>query len=106
MTAESALSGAQRRHLRGLANTRKALVRVGESGITEGVLGALARALLDHELVKVRLHEPEDKKTAARELARRSGAELFGLMGHTVILYKPHPDQPGIELPGLQSRHS
>lgn len=99
MPPPNALGGAQRRYLRGLANTRKPLVHVGEAGITEGVLGALARALLDHELVKVRLREPEDKKASARELAARSGAELCGLVGHTVILYKPHPEEPVIELP-------
>ena len=98
----SPLQGFQRRFLRGLANPRKALVHVGEGGVNAGVLGAIERALLDHELVKVRLREPEDKKAAARELAKRSGAELCGLVGHTVILYRPHPDQPQIELPARE----
>ena len=67
--------------------------------VRDGVLGALDRALEDHELVKVRLREPEDKKAAANELADRSGSELCGLVGHTVILYRPHPERPRIELP-------
>ena len=95
----SPLQGFQRRYLRGLANPRKALVHVGEGGLSQGVLGAIDRALEDHELVKVRLREPEDKKSAARELAERSGAELCGLVGHTVILYRQHPERPQIELP-------
>jgi RNA-binding protein len=93
------LQGFQRRFLRGLANPRKALVHVGEGGVSASVLGAIDRALLDHELVKVRLREPENKKATAHELAKRSRAELCGLVGHTVILYRPHPDQPQIELP-------
>ena len=93
------LQGFQRRYLRGLANPRKALVHVGEGGVSPGVIGAIHRALDDHELVKVRLREPDDKKATARELAQRSGAELCGLVGHTVILYRPHPEQPQIELP-------
>ena len=35
----------------------------------------------------------------AEELAQRSGAELCGLVGHTVILYRPHPEEPKLELP-------
>ena len=93
------LQGFQRRYLRGLANPRKALVHVGEGGVSPGVLGALDRALDDHELVKVRLREPEDKRASAGELVERSGAALCAVVGHTVILYRPHPETPRIELP-------
>lgn len=95
----SPLEGFQRKALRSLAHGRKPVVQVGEGGASEAVLAALDRALSDHELVKVRLREPEDKKTLARELAARSGAELCGLVGHTVILYRRHPESPRIELP-------
>ena len=95
----STLQGFQRRFLRGLANPRKPLVQVGEGGLSAGVLGALDRALLDHELVKVRLRQPEDKKSVARELADRCGAELCGLVGHTVILYRENLEQRQVQLP-------
>lgn len=95
----TALAGFQRRHLRKLAHDLRPVVHVGESGITEAVLRALDRALEDHELVKVRLHEPEDKKACAARLAEASGAELCGLVGHTVILYREHPESPKLELP-------
>ena len=61
----------------------------------------MASALLDHELVKVRLHAPDDKKAAAQNLAERTGAHLCGLVGHTVILYRPHPENPREELAQL-----
>jgi len=98
----SALRGFQRRHLRKLAHPLKPVVHVGEAGVSPPVLGALEQALDDHELVKVRLHEPEDKKELARILARETGAELCGLVGHTVILYRPHPEAPRIELPARE----
>ncbi|MGH0033604.1 MAG: YhbY family RNA-binding protein [Myxococcota bacterium] len=94
-----ALEGFQRKYLRALAHERRPLVQVGEGGMSAAVMRALDQALLDHELVKVRLREPEDKKASARELALRSGSELCGLVGHTVILYRPHPESPTIELP-------
>ncbi|MAG32961.1 MAG: hypothetical protein CL908_18955 [Deltaproteobacteria bacterium] len=93
------LSGAARRHLRGLAHSRKPHVMIGEGGLSPAVLQALDAALTAHELVKVRLRQPEDKRAAARDLATASGAALCGVVGHTVILYRPDPESPRIELP-------
>ena len=93
------LAGYQRRFLRGQAHPLRPLVHVGEGGLSESLIGALDEALRDHELVKVRLREPADKRTAARELAAASRSALCGVVGHTVILYRPHPDAPQLELP-------
>ncbi len=93
------LRGFQRRHLRKLAHGKKPIVFVGDGGISDAVVSALDAALADHELVKVKLHGPEAKKAKAEELAQRSQAELCGLVGHMVILYRPDPDSPRIELP-------
>lgn len=93
------LDGAQRRHLRGLAHPLKPIVFVGEGGISAPVLRALDEALDQHELVKVRLRQPEDKKAAAAALAEASGAALCGVVGHTVVLYRPDPETPKIALP-------
>ena len=98
--AAPSLTGAQRRHLRGLAHPLKPIVFVGEGGLSDAVLRALDEALDQHELVKVRLRQPPDKKAAAEELARRSGAALCGVVGHTVVLYRPDPEAPRIALPG------
>ena len=76
------------------------MVHVGAAGMSTAVLRALDQALTDHELIKVRLHEPESKRSMARALAESSGAALCGLVGHTVILYRAHPEQPRIVLPG------
>jgi RNA-binding protein len=97
------LSGRQRRHLRGLAHALKPVVHVGEAGITPAVVQALEAALGDHELVKVRLHQPDDKKSAARDLAERSHAHLCGVVGHTVVLYRRRDEDPRVEVPGLVS---
>lgn len=95
----SSLQGFQRRYLRKLAHGLRPVVHVGAAGIRPSLLDALEQALESHELVKVRLHEPDDKKALARSLAESSGAELCGLVGHTAILYRPHPEEPRIELP-------
>ncbi len=90
------LTGAQRKHLRGLAHGLDPVVHVGQHGVTDPVLDAVHEALLTHELIKVRLHEPEDKKATAAEIADGTHAALCGLVGHTVILYRPHPERPKI----------
>ncbi len=104
MTTETAresepLTSQQRKFLRGKAHPLRPVVQVGEAGLSETLLGAIDDALTHHELIKVRLRQPENKKAAASELAERSGSALCGLVGHTVILYRQHPEKPCIELP-------
>jgi len=99
VTDAGALSSRQRKHLRGLAHRLEPVVHVGAQGVTDAVAAALDQALADHELVKVRLHEPEDKTAMAAALAARAGAEPCGLVGHTVILYRRHPERPRIVVP-------
>jgi RNA-binding protein len=94
----AALSGKDRRRLRALAHPLRPVVHVGTDGAGAAVLAALDQALSDHELVKVRLLEPDDKRALARELAEASGAELAGLVGHTAILYRRNPERPRIAL--------
>jgi len=94
----TALTSKQRKQLRGLAHALHPLVHVGHEGVSEGVVAATDRALLDHELIKVRLHEPDDKHGHATDLATRCHATLCGLVGHTLILYRPHPETPRIKI--------
>jgi RNA-binding protein len=79
------------------------VVQVGRAGVTDEVVAQVETQLLAHELVKVRLREPEDKKALAQRLAEATGAELCGLVGHTVILFKPHPDSPRIVVPARRT---
>ncbi|MBW2525384.1 MAG: YhbY family RNA-binding protein [Deltaproteobacteria bacterium] len=93
------MQGYQRKYLRGLAHDLKPVVQVGRSGATDAVVQAIDVALCDHELIKVRMYEPEDKRALAAELARATDSVECGLIGHTVILYRRHPDHPVIVVP-------
>ncbi len=93
------LQGFQRRHLRGKAHPLKPVVQVGDGGVSDAIIAAIDDALASHELIKVRLHAPEDKKATAQDLADRTKSALCGVVGHTVILYRPDPDEPRLELP-------
>jgi len=98
--AVPSLSGRQKRFLRSLAQPLEPVVWVGGGGVGPGVVRSLDEALDTHELIKVRMREPEDKRALARALAQAAGAELAGLVGHTAILYRAHPETPKIALPG------
>ena len=93
------LKGFQRRYLRGLGHNLDPVVQVGQKGTTPAVFAAIKTALLNHELIKVKMEQPSDKKKMAAELAAGSGAELCGLVGHVALLYKRHPKEPKIVLP-------
>ena len=85
------VSARQKQDLRARAHHLQPTVQIGQGGVHEAAIAAVRRALFDHELIKVRLHEPEDKRGMAEALAEGARAALCGLVGHTVILYKPKP---------------
>jgi len=96
MVSAPLLTSAQRKALRGRAHELDPVVQVGHGGVTEAALRQVDEALTAHELIKVRLREPEDKKGDAAALAAGTASALCGLVGHTVILYRPHPERPRI----------
>jgi RNA-binding protein len=102
-----ALTGQQKRYLRGLAHHRDAIVQVGHQGVTDALLVALDQALEDHELVKVRLAQAvEDRDEAAEALTQGAKAQLVQQMGRTVVLYRRRPKNPKIELPKPGARQA
>jgi RNA-binding protein len=93
------LAGFQRKHLRSLAHPLKPMVQIGKAGVTEEVIRTVKRALEDHELIKVSMTKPKDKKGMSTALAQRCGAHLCGLLGHTIILFKQREKRPEIRVP-------
>lgn len=99
--AATDLTNRQVRHLRGLGHHLEPVVQVGKEGVTDGVVKAVARALLDHELVKARIggEAPDDRHETSAALAAATGARLVQVLGRTALLYKRHPKKPKLELP-------
>ncbi len=97
--AETPLEGYQRKHLRGLAHSMRPVLQVGQHGVTEAVIRETSRALRDHELIKVGMKNPVDKKAMAAQLAAETDAHLCGLVGHVVILYRERDEKPRIRVP-------
>jgi len=95
------LTGKQRRHLRALAHPLKPLVQVGKGGIDDGLIAAVDQALADHELIKVKVGENAgmDRHEVAEQLADKTKSQVAQVLGNTVLLYRPDPEDPTIELP-------
>ena len=95
------LSERQRRHLRGLAHALKPVVRLGNAGLTPAVTAETARALEDHELIKVKApggdRQGRDELFAA--LARDTGSALVHRIGNVAVLYRPRAEMPRILIP-------
>lgn len=88
------LTGAQRKWLRGEAHALQPVVRLGKQGLTGGVLSEIDLALESHELIKVQGSSKEENRDLAAAVAEQLGAEMVGMIGHVLILFRPHPE-PG-----------
>jgi RNA-binding protein len=95
------LSEKQRRHLRGLAHELEPIIRLGNAGLTDAVATETARALHDHELIKVRAAggDREARDALFVELAQRTASALIHRIGHVAVLYRPHATLPRIIIP-------
>jgi RNA-binding protein len=89
------LSGKEKRALRAQGNQLKAEIWIGKEGIFEGTLKTLNNSFNTKELIKIKLQEscPLDKAEAADILCRKGNAELVQILGNTIILYRPFPEE-------------
>jgi RNA-binding protein len=86
------ITAAQKRALKSRAQTLESTVRIGQSGISEGVIESLHHALDCHELVKVRFADfKEDRKTLAPQLASQTGSALVQIVGNVAVFFRPRP---------------
>ena len=102
MTASIAeLRGKDRRYLRGLGNALRPTVYLGKEGLSAAVIRSLNEAYATRELVKVRCerNSPLDRCEAGEQLAAATESHLVQVLGNTLLLYRPGPDDPQIALP-------
>ncbi len=85
------LTGKQKRFLRGLGQQLKPMCVIGKAGLTDGVIESISHVLAGRELLKVRLPagSAEQRRQMANQLAVSTGAQCVGMVGRTVLLYRP-----------------
>ena len=98
------LSNGQKKYLRGLGHALNPIMQIGKEGLSKAFETQLVQALRDHELVKVKIlqNAPITKEEANEVFLNAKYATLVQRIGKTFLLYSPHPDEPGIQLPRLR----
>lgn len=76
--------------LRQRGHKLRPVVRLGNQGLTEGVLKEIDLSLAHHELMKIRLGEDRETRAAmVSDICQRIGAELVQSIGRVALLYRP-----------------
>jgi RNA-binding protein len=93
------LSSAERRTLRARAHDIDPVVMVGDAGLSDAVVAETDRALLAHGLIKVRVFgdDRDARQTMAAALEQRLGAALVQAIGKLIVLWRPRPEDTGVE---------
>ncbi len=88
-----------RRQLRGVGHGLDPVVQIGKQGASDAVKKQVGQALLDHELIKIKLGSecPESRFELAEVLAAQPGVGVVQILGRTLLLYKRHPKKPKYE---------
>ncbi|MGL5963808.1 MAG: ribosome assembly RNA-binding protein YhbY [Fusobacteriaceae bacterium] len=94
------LTSKQRAYLRKQAHDMDAIVRVGKDGYSESLVAGILEALVPRELMKVKILQncEEDKVEMSHKIAEGCEAEIIGLVGRTIILFKENKDKPSFSL--------
>ena len=88
------LSSKERAALRGEAHHLRALVHVGQHGLTDATRQTIDDALRTHELVKIQFTKNAalSAKDAANDLASVLAADVVQVIGKTATLYRENPE--------------
>ena len=97
-----ALTSKQRKQLRGMANTRDAVLIIGKDNISQGVVAQADEALEALELIKCSVLDTSEltAREAADELSRLTNSECVQVIGRKFVLYRRsmRQDIKGIDL--------
>lgn len=85
------LTPAERSALRARAHVLNPVVMVGNAGLTDSVLLEAHRALLSHELIKIRLlgGERDERRSISDTFCERLGAAPVQQIGKVLVIYRP-----------------
>lgn len=87
------LTPRERADLKARAHALEPVVQVGQAGVSDALVAEVDRALLAHELIKVKLGgaEREVRASLTQELCARTGAAEVQQVGRVAVLWRPRP---------------
>ncbi|HPY99897.1 MAG TPA: YhbY family RNA-binding protein [Clostridiales bacterium] len=89
------MTGKERAARRAQAHNLVPVTQIGKGGIGEDLIRHVEDALTARELIKVKVlleTTPIPPKEAAEQLAAATGAEVCGVVGGVIILYRYSPE--------------
>ena len=95
------LNKQQLQFLKKLTHPLKPVVRTGQHGLTNAVLVELDKALIHHELIKIKIGtaDRDERDTILAKMLEKTGASLVQQVGGTAVLFRRNKKKPVIELP-------
>ena len=86
-------TASEKKVLRQIAHHLDTVVIVGDQGLSDGVMAEIERALVDHELIKVKLAigDRETRADAAKTIADACEAEVVQSIGKIIVLFRANP---------------
>ncbi|MCF2625751.1 ribosome assembly RNA-binding protein YhbY [Fusobacterium perfoetens] len=94
------MNSRQREFLRKAAHDLEPMVRLGKDGFTDNQAQSILDVIESRELIKVKILQNSrvEKEEVAKEIEAKTGCEVVGIIGKTIILYKPNTEKPKISL--------
>lgn len=88
------LSNADIKYLKGIGHQLNPIVIVGNNGVTPNIIEEIARALFDHELIKVKIPAgtKEEREAVVNELAEATEAVAVTSIGRVCLLFQQNPE--------------
>lgn len=94
------MNSREREFLRKKAHELDPIVRVGKEGYTDNLGQSILDAIASRELIKVKMLQSVeiDKRELASIIEEKTGCEVVGVIGKTIILYKENRENPKVSL--------
>ena len=88
------LTGAQKTFLRGQGQLLAPILKVGKGGLTPALFVELRKALISHELVKIRFlgADRDERPQWCAKIAAEAPSACVGAVGHTALFFRQNPD--------------
>ena len=84
----------EKKYLRGLANTQKAIFQIGKDGLSDNLIEGIDIALTTHELIKIHVLKScvSDVREIAFDLSSNTNSEIVQIIGKMIVLYRVSKD--------------
>jgi RNA-binding protein len=84
----------EKKLLKAKAHILNPVVYIGNNGLTSSVIAAIEQALLDHELIKIKISlDKEEHPDIIEQICSQLSAEMIQHIGKVLIIYRENPEK-------------